>query len=72
MAKEINYGVDAKNKMINGINKVANAVEITIGPKGKCVAIQGGFNVPDITRDGATVAKSIDLKDPIEIGRAHV
>ena len=66
MAKEINYGVDAKNKMINGINKVANAVEITIGPKGKCVAIQGGFNVPDITRDGATVAKSIDLKDPIE------
>lgn len=52
--------------MIAGINKTVDAVKVTLGPKGKCVAIQNGFGVPDITRDGATVAKAIDLKDSIE------
>ena len=65
MAKEINYG-EGQSMMIAGINKTVNAVKVTLGPKGKCVAIQNGFGVPDITRDGATVAKAIDLKDPLE------
>lgn len=65
MAKEINYG-EGQSMMIAGINKTVDAVKVTLGPKGKCVAIQNGFGVPDITRDGATVAKAIDLKDPME------
>ena len=56
MAKEINYE-SGKEKMIEGIDKTVNAVKVTLGPKGKCVAIQNGWGVPDITRDGATVAK---------------
>lgn len=65
MAKEINF-TDGQSKMIEGVNKTVNAVKVTLGPKGKCVAIQNGFGVPDITRDGATVAKAVDLKDPTE------
>lgn len=65
MAKEINYE-NGKEKMIEGIDKTVNAVKVTLGPKGKCVAIQNGWGVPDITRDGATVAKAVDLKDPAE------
>lgn len=65
MAKEINYG-EGQSLMIAGINKTVDAVKVTLGPKGKCVAIQNGWGVPDITRDGATVAKAIDLVDPIE------
>lgn len=65
MAKEINYG-EGQSMMIAGINKTVDAVKVTLGPKGKCVAIQNGFGVPDITRDGATVAKAIELKDPLE------
>lgn len=65
MAKEINYE-SGKEKMIEGIDKTVNAVKVTLGPKGKCVAIQNGWGVPDITRDGATVAKAVDLKDPAE------
>ena len=65
MAKEINYEV-GRDKMIDGIDKTVNAVKVTLGPKGKCVAIQNGWGVPDITRDGATVAKAVDLNDPAE------
>jgi chaperonin GroEL len=65
MAKEINFK-EARSGMISGINKVSDAIKVTLGPKGGCVAIQGGFGTPDITRDGATVAKSIELSDPIE------
>lgn len=65
MSKEINHE-NGQSKMIDGVNKVVNAVKVTLGPKGRCVAIQGGFGIPEITRDGATVAKSVDLKDPIE------
>lgn len=52
--------------IIAGVNKVADTVKVTLGPKGKCVAIQDGSDVPLITRDGATVAKYINLSDPIE------
>ena len=65
MAKEINYET-GKNKMIEGIDKTVDAVKVTLGPKGKCVAIQNGWGVPDITRDGATVAKAVELKDAAE------
>lgn len=65
MAKEIMYE-KGQSKLIEGLNKVADAVKVTLGPKGRCVAIQTGFGIPDITRDGATVAKSIELKDLTE------
>lgn len=65
MAKEINYD-EGRSKMFDGIDKTVNAVKVTLGPKGKCVAIQNGWGVPDITRDGATVAKAVDLLDPAE------
>lgn len=52
--------------IIAGVNAVADTVKVTLGPKGKCVAIQDGFDTPQITRDGATVAKAISLPDPIE------
>ena len=61
MSKKIIKGQTA---MIEGINAVADTIKVTLGPKGKCVALQSAFSGPEITRDGATVAKGIELKDP--------
>ena len=63
MSKKI---IKGQAGMIEGINAVADTIKVTLGPKGKCVAIQSSFGGPDITRDGATVAKGISLKDPVE------
>ena len=63
--KIINHGLDTQAKMIEGVVRTANAIETTLGPAGKCVAINSGFGVPEITRDGATVAKSITFSDPV-------
>lgn len=66
MSKIIKKGKDVKERLISGINKTADTIKTTIGPSGKCVAIVNELGLPEITRDGATVAKSIELKDPIE------
>jgi len=64
--KVIEYGVDARNKLKIGVDKLANAVKVTLGPKGRNVIIDKKFGSPSITKDGVTVAKEIELEDPIE------
>ena len=66
MAKEILYGIDARNKLMNGIDQLANAVKATIGPKGRNVVLDKKFGAPLITNDGVTIAKEIELPDPFE------
>jgi chaperonin GroEL len=66
MAKEIYFDVDARDKLKRGVDALANAVKITLGPKGRNVVIGKKFGAPHITKDGVTVAKEIELKDPIE------
>jgi chaperonin GroEL len=66
MAKNISFETDARNKIKAGVDKLANAVKVTLGPKGRNVVIDKKFGAPSITKDGVTVAKEIDLKDPIE------
>ena len=66
MAKQIVYGEDSRRLMIEGINQLANAVKVTLGPKGRNVVLDKKFGSPTITKDGVTVAKEIDLKDPLE------
>ncbi len=66
MAKEISFNLEARNKLKSGIDQLANAVKITLGPKGRNVVLQKSFGAPTITKDGVTVAKEIELKDPIE------
>lgn len=64
--KIIEKGLETQAKVIRGIKKAAGAVKTTLGPAGRCVAIQSGFGVPEVTRDGVTVAKAIKLSDPYE------
>ena len=66
MAKQIVYGEDARRLMIEGVNQLANAVRVTLGPKGRNVVLDKKFGSPTITKDGVTVAKEIELKDPLE------
>ena len=66
MAKDINFDTKAREKLLNGVNKLADAVKSTLGPAGKNVMIDKGEGAPLITKDGVTVAKSIDLEEPIE------
>ncbi|WP_026464167.1 chaperonin GroEL [Adhaeribacter aquaticus] len=66
MAKNISFETEARNKVKAGVDKLANAVKVTLGPKGRNVVIEKKFGSPAITKDGVTVAKEIDLKDPIE------
>jgi len=66
MAKQISFKTKARKKLLQGINKLANAVIVTLGPKGRAVVIDKGYGTPTITRDGVTIAKEIELKDPIE------
>jgi len=66
MAKNIEFGTEAREKVKAGVDKLADAVKITIGPRGRNVVIQNRFGVPHMTKDGVTVAKSITLNDPIE------
>ena len=66
MAKQISYGEEARRMIIEGVNKLANAVKVTLGPKGRNVVLDKKFGSPTITKDGVTVAKEIDLKDPFE------
>ena len=66
MAKQIVYGEEARRMIIEGVNRLANAVKVTLGPKGRNVVLDKKFGSPTITKDGVTVAKEIDLKDPFE------
>ena len=66
MAKQIVYGQESRQKIIEGVNQLANAVKVTLGPKGRNVILDKKFGSPTITKDGVTVAKEIDLKDPLE------
>nr|BAH29731.1 60 kDa heat shock protein [Dicyema japonicum] len=66
LSKEIRFGEDARNSIMKGIDILANAVAVTMGPKGRNVIIEQSWGAPKITKDGVTVAKSIDLKDKYE------
>ena len=66
MAKQVKYNVEARDALKRGVDILANAVKVTLGPKGRNVIIDKKFGSPAITKDGVTVAKEIDLKDPIE------
>ena len=66
MAKDILFDVEAREKLKSGVDALANAVKVTLGPKGRNVVISKKFGAPQITKDGVTVAKEIELKDPIE------
>ncbi len=66
MAKDIRYGDEARQAILRGVNKLANAVRVTLGPKGRNVILEKKFGSPVITKDGVTVAKEIELKDPWE------
>lgn len=66
MAKEVNYGEDAKRKLQAGVDKLANTVKITLGPKGRNVLLEKKFGSPLITNDGVTIAKEIELEDAFE------
>ncbi len=66
MAKQLFFDIEARNKMKKGVDTLANAVKVTLGPKGRNVVIEKKFGAPGITKDGVTVAKEIELEDPIE------
>ena len=66
MAKIISFNTDAREKLKSGVDQLANAVKVTLGPKGRNVVIEKKFGAPQITKDGVTVAKEIELEDPIE------
>ena len=66
MAKLIEYGTDARARLKTGVDKLANAVKVTLGPKGRNVILEKKFGAPTVTKDGVSVAKEIDLDDPIE------
>ena len=66
MAKDIHFNLEARDALKRGVDALANAVKVTLGPKGRNVVIDKKFGAPSITKDGVTVAKDIELKDPIE------
>ena len=66
MAKEIQFGEDARAKMMSGVNQLANAVKVTLGPKGRNVVLDKSWGAPNITKDGVSVAKEIELEDKFE------
>jgi chaperonin GroEL len=65
-AKSIRFSEDSRAKLVNGVNILADAVKTTLGPKGRNVVIQKSFGAPHVTKDGVTVAKEVELKDPVE------
>src|SRR4029077_18781779 len=65
-AKTIIYGEEARQRVLHGVNKLADAVKVTLGPKGRTVVIEKKFGSPTVTKDGVTVAKEIELQDSLE------
>jgi len=72
MAKDIKFNIEARNSMQNGFDQLANAVKVTLGPKGRNVVIEKKFGAPQITKDGVTVAKEIELEDHFENAGAQL
>src|SRR4051812_49770539 len=66
MAKQIIHGGESRAAILRGVNQLANAVKVTLGPKGRNVVLEKRFGSPTITKDGVTVAKEIELKDSLE------
>ncbi|MFP4479036.1 MAG: TCP-1/cpn60 chaperonin family protein, partial [Candidatus Izemoplasmatales bacterium] len=66
MSKDILYSKDARDKMLSGVDKLANTVKVTLGPKGRNVILEKSYGSPTITNDGVTIAKEIEFKDPYE------
>nr|MCW1092338.1 chaperonin GroEL [Streptococcus anginosus] len=66
MAKELKFSEDARQSMLRGVEKLANAVRVTLGPKGRNVVLDKQFTAPLITNDGVTIAKEIELEDRFE------
>ena len=65
-AKDVKFSVDARDRMLRGVDILANAVKVTLGPKGRNVVLDKSFGAPRITKDGVTVAKEIELEDKFE------
>ena len=65
-AKQVIFGDEARAKIVNGVNILANAVKVTLGPKGRNVVLERSFGAPTVTKDGVSVAKEIELKDKLE------
>src|ERR1019366_6058492 len=65
-AKDVRFSIDARGRMLTGIDMLANAVKVTLGPKGRNVVLDKSFGAPRITKDGGTVAKEIELEDKFE------
>ena len=65
-AKDVKFSTDSRDRMLRGVNTLANAVKVTLGPKGRNVVIDKSYGAPRITKDGVTVAKEIELSDPFE------
>src|SRR3982750_4869774 len=65
-AKEVKFSIDARNKMLRGVDILADAVKVTLGPKGRNVVLEKSFGAPRVTKDGVTVAKEIELPDKFE------
>src|ERR1700726_4511815 len=72
MAKQIVHGEESRQAILRGVNLLADAVKVTLGPKGRNVVIEKKFGSPTITKDGVTVAKEIELKDGLENMGAHM
>ena len=66
MAKELKYDEEARRALESGVNKLADAVKVTLGPKGRYVVLDKKFGSPTITNDGVTIAKEIEVEDPFE------
>ena len=66
VAKDVRFGGDARQRMLRGVDVLADAVKVTLGPKGRNVVLDKSFGAPRITKDGVTVAKEIELEDPYE------
>ena len=62
-AKEVTFKEDARQKLVNGINRVSDAVKVTLGPKGRNVVLQREYGAPEIVNDGVTIARDIELED---------
>src|SRR6187399_569028 len=65
-AKDVIFGADARSRMVEGVNILANAVKVTLGPKGRNVVLERSFGAPTVTKDGVSVAKEIELKDKLQ------
>ena len=65
-AKDVKFGVEARAAMLEGVERLADAVQVTLGPKGRNVVIEQSYGAPKVTKDGVTVAKAIEFADPMQ------